>query len=117
MKKIIHVDNSGFFRKIMRVFLEGEGFSVEGFGSPEDANIAIQGGSAAMVISGLELAGTGGEAFIKRTIEDFHGPVVVVSSSLDAKKETALQDIGVKACIGKAGDWKGALRRHLRALE
>ena len=117
MKKIIHVDNSDFFRKLMRSFLISEGFEVEDFAGANDAYIAIQGGTAAMVITGLQLLGAEGDSFVRRTLEAFSGPVIVVSSSLDAKKEAALHGLGIKAAIEKSDDWQKALKPHLAALK
>ena len=117
MKSIIHVDNSGFFRKIMENFLTKEGFEVEGYGSPEDASMAISGGSAAMVIAGLAIAGVEGDDFIKRIIEFYNGPLIIISSSIDKQKEEELLDLGVKAAINKSGKWQEALRPYLAEIK
>jgi two-component system cell cycle response regulator len=117
MKKIIHVDNSDFFRKLMRTFLENQGFEVEDFASAVDADIAIQGGSAALVITGLELAGAEGDSFIKKVVEFLAGPVIVISSSIDKKKEAALRALGVKAAINKTGAWQEALKPYLADIK
>jgi chemotaxis response regulator CheB len=113
MKKIIHVDNSEFFRKQMKAFLDGEGLEVESFDTVEDANIAILGGSAAMVIMGLTFSDAEGDAFLEKVVESFAGPVIVVSSSIDKKKEKDLKALGVKAAINKSGAWQDALRLQL----
>ncbi|MDR3161027.1 MAG: response regulator [Spirochaetaceae bacterium] len=116
MKTIIHIDNSEFFRKVVKSFLGQEGFTVEGFDNAEEAGMAISGGLASMVISGLAFAGMEGEDFIRRTRENYAGPLVVLSSSLDPQKEAALRSLGVKAAISKAGPWQEALKAELAAL-
>ena len=116
MKSIIHIDNSEFFRKIMRRFLAAEGFEVESFSNAEDANIAISGGSASMVIAGLAIAGAEGEDFIRKVKESYSGPFVILSSSIDPEREEALLALGVKAAISKSGTWQKNLRPLLSAL-
>ena len=116
MKKIIHIDNSEFFRKLMKSFLEEEGFEVESFDSPQEANIVIGGGGADMVIMGLAFAETGGEEFLARTIASFAGPVIVVSSSVDGKKAKKLIDLGARMALNKSGPWKDVLKPQLSAL-
>jgi len=117
MKNIIHVDNSEFFRKQMRVFLEEEGFEVEGFDSAAEANLTIGAGSADMVIMGLTFADVDGKEFAKRIVETFTGPVIVVSSSLDKEKSNKLKEMGILAAFDKAGPWKEGIRPHLSALK
>ena len=117
MKKIIHVDNSEFFRKQMRSFLEAEGFEVESFDSAQEASFAIGAGSGDVVITGLTFADLSGEEFVVKVIESFSGPVFVISSSVDQKMEENLVELGVKAAINKSGPWKDSLKPHLSALK
>ena len=118
MKKIIHVDNSEFFRKLMKTFLEAEGFEVESFESAQEAEIVIGAGAADMVIMGLTFADIDGEKFVSRTVESFAGPVIVVSSSADNKeREERLIDLGIKAAIDKSGPWKESLKPYLSVLK
>jgi len=117
MRKIIHVDNSQFFRKLMRIFLEAEGFEVESFDSAQEANMAIGGGLADMVIMGLAFHDTEGEDFLVRTVESFSGPVIVVSSSMDEERTEKLINMGARAALNKTGSsWKEGLKPHLAAL-
>lgn len=115
-KHIIHVDNSEFFRKQMRVFLQAEGFEVEGFGSAQEANLAIAAGGADMIILGLTFADIEGEEFIGRVVNSFAGPVIVVSSSVDMAREEKLLAMGVHAALSKVNRWKESLKLHLAAL-
>ena len=117
MKKIIHVDNSGFFQKFMRAFLQREGFEVESFDNPQDADMVIGSGAADMVIMGLAFADISGPEFIERIREFYGGPIIVISSSLDNDKEKALVSLGARAAINKSGPWQEALKPHLSALK
>jgi two-component system cell cycle response regulator len=116
MKTIIHIDNSEFFRKVMKNFLAKEGFEVEGFDDPEDAIMAISGGQASMVISGLALAGMEAEECIRRIRENYAGPLVVISSSLDPQTASSLMALGVKAALDKSASWQESLKAELAAL-
>jgi DNA-binding response OmpR family regulator len=100
----------------MTNFLIKEGFEVESYDNAEDAAMAISGGVASMVIAGLAFAGMDGEEFIRRTRDSYAGPVVIVSSSLDAARKSALRDLGVKAAIDKSGPWQEALKTELAAV-
>jgi len=117
MKNIIHVDNSEFFRKQMRVFLEEEGFEVEGFDSAQEANLTIGAGSADMVIMGLTFTDIDGKDFAKKIVETFTGPVLVVSSSLTGERANELKALGIAATFDKSGPWKDGVRPHLLALK
>ena len=117
MKNIIHVDNSEFFRKQMRVFLEEEGFEVEGFDSAQEANLTIGAGSADMVIMGLTFTDIDGKDFAKKIVETFTGPVLVVSSSLTAEKANELKALGIVDTFDKSGPWKDGVKPHLSALK
>ena len=115
--KIIHVDNSDFFRKIMGTFLQKEGYEVEGFDSAQEANLAIGGGGADMVIMGLTFVDGGGIEFLDKVVESYAGPVIVVSASLNQQKEEELIDHGAKAAVSKSGPWQETIRAHLAALK
>jgi DNA-binding response OmpR family regulator len=117
MKNIIHVDNSEFFRKQMRTFLQAEGFEVEGFDSAQEANLSIGAGGADIVVMGLAFADIDGKDFVRKTMETFSGPVFVVSSSVDKILEHELHDMGVMAACSKTDAWKDILRPHLLALK
>ena len=117
MKKIVHVDNSEFFRKIVRTFLQAEGFAVESFDDTQEASLVIGSGTTDMVIMGLTFSGLKGEDFLAKIRESFEGPVIVISSSLDTKKEKDLFLQGASAAINKSGPWQEHLKQHLTALK
>ena len=101
----------------MHTFLEAEGFEVESFENAQEANIAIVGGLADMVIMGLTFEDIEGEQLLLRTVENFSGPVVVVSSSMDAKMAKKVLDMGAKAACNKSDRWKESLKPYLAALK
>ena len=117
MKKVIHLDNSEFFRKIVKAFLEKEGFEVENFENAHEADMVIVGGDFAMIIMGLTFADTAGEDYLKRTLGSFGGPVIVLSSSVDAETADRYVKMGAKAAIAKSGPWQEALKPHLSAIK
>ena len=116
MKKIIHVDNSDFFLKLMGTFLQKEGFEVESFQSAQEAIIAISGGGVDMVIMGLTFADMEGEEFLNKIVESYAGTVIVVSASLDKENEKKLLAIGARAAINKSGPWQDSLKPYLKKL-
>ena len=101
----------------MRVFLEEEGFEVEGFDSAQEANLTIGAGSADMVIMGLTFADIDGKEFAKRVVETFTGPVIVVSSTLTGERVKELEALGIVASFDKSGPWKDGVKPHLLALK
>ena len=114
MKHIIHVDNSEFFRKLMKTFLSEIGLDSENFERGEDAMNAVKAGKANCVITGLSLADMRGEEFVKRlTVSNQALSVIVVSSSADEDHITRLKALKVKAVIQKSGDWKTELSNIL----
>ena len=114
MKHIIHVDNSEFFRKLMKTFLSEIGLDSENFERGEDAMKAVEAGKANCVITGLTLADMSGEEFVKRlTVSNQAVAVIVVTSSDDEKQDARLNALKVKAIIRKSGDWKEDLSKIL----
>jgi len=115
MRHVVHVDNSKFFRKLMKVFLSGLGLTCDGYDLGEDAFNAVMSGEVSCVITGLELPDMSGEKLISRIIAFAPSTltiIVVTSSAHDEDRVKALEAMGVKATIQKAGDWKEKLREH-----
>ena len=114
MSRIVHVDNSEFFRKLMKTFLSELGHESENFSRGEDAVNKVKAGKADWVITGLSLADMGGEEFIKRlAVSAQLVPVIVVTSSDEEAQHKRLDALGVKAVIQKSGDWKDTLAQQL----
>ena len=115
MKHIIHVDNSDFFRKLMKSFLSEKGLECEGFEKGEDAVNAVSNGQASFVITGLELPDMSGEELLKRLITlPNKTPVIVVTSNDVTSKENHYKSLGVRDIIMKSDDWKAELRKILK---
>jgi len=114
MKHIIHVDNSEFFRKLMRTFLSEKGLECESLEKGEDAINAVTDGRASFVITGLSLADMSGEEFLKRLmILPQKTPIIVVTSVDEASKHKRLEALGAKSIILKSDDWKNELKKLL----
>jgi len=110
MKHVIHVDNSEFFRKLMRSYLSEKGFECESLEKGEDAVDAVAGNRATFVITGLSLADMSGEEFLKRLMTlPQKVPIIVVTSSDEDVKHKRLEALGVKKIILKSDDWKKEL--------
>ena len=111
MRYIIHVDNSRFFRKMMRIFLAELGLESEGFSHGRDALNALKTGNVSCVITGLELPDMRGEQLIQQ-VKAFGRSmtIIAVTASGDEERVKDLEALGVKATIQKAGDWKEKLR-------
>jgi len=115
MRRVIHVDNSKFFRKLMKIFLAELGLTCDGYDLGDDALSAVMTGEVSCVITGLELPDMSGEKLISRIIAFAPSAltiIVVTSSAHDEERVKALEAMGVKATIQKAGDWKEKLREH-----
>lgn len=114
MRHIIHVDNSEFFRRLMRAYLTEKGLECESFERGEDAVDAVKDGRASFVITGMELADMSGEELVKRLIVmPRKTPVIVVTSSEDAADSKPLKALGVREVILKSGEWKEELNKIL----
>ena len=114
MIRIVHVDNSKFFRKLMKIFLSELGMQSEGFDRGEDAINAVKNGGISCVITGLELPDMTGERLIEEIIATGRSlTIIAVTASGDEERVRNLETMGVKATIQKAGDWKEKLREYL----
>ena len=110
---VIHVDNSGFFRKVMKVFLSELGVDSENFECGEDVLDAIGTRKVSCVITGLELADMSGEELIKQLLFSGHSmTIIAVTSSANDERAQRLAELGVKATIQKGGNWKEKLREY-----
>jgi len=113
MISVIHVDNSGFFRKVMKIFLSELGISAESYDRGEDVLDAVESHRVSCVITGLELLDMSGEDLIKKLLFATHAmTIIAVTSSEDEVRIQRLAELGVKATIQKGGDWKEKLREY-----
>ena len=115
MKHIIHVDNSEFFRKLMKTFMSEKGLECESFEKGEDAVNAVADGRATFVITGLELPDMSGEELLKRLITlPQKTPIIIVTSNDVTEKKKHYESLGVKSIIMKSDDWKVELGKILK---
>ncbi|MDR3114880.1 MAG: response regulator [Treponema sp.] len=116
MKTIIHVDNSMFFRKVLRSFLVEHGFLGESFSHGTEALEAITRKDVALVITGMVLSDMNGWKFIKKTILTSNVPIIVLTSNTSEAEQYGLKALGIKAHILKSGAWKETLLSYLYRL-
>jgi len=110
---VIHVDNSGFFRKVMKSFLTELGVDSEDFSCGEDVLDAVGSHKVSCVITGLELPDMRGEELIKQLIFSGHSmTIIAVTASSNDERAQNLANLGVEATIQKGGNWKEKLREY-----
>jgi two-component system autoinducer 1 sensor kinase/phosphatase LuxN len=110
---VIHVDNSGFFRKVMKAFLNELGVDSEDFSRGEDVLDAVGNHKISCVITGLELPDMKGEELIRQLLFSGHSmTIIAVTSSTNDERVQTLAELGVKATIQKGGNWKEKLREY-----
>jgi FixJ family two-component response regulator len=111
--KVIHVDNSVFFRKVMRVFLAELGIESENYDRGEDVLDAVVTSKVSCVITGLELADMSGEKLIRQLLFSGHSmTIIALTGSADDERAQKLAFLGVKDTIQKGGNWKEKLREY-----
>ena len=110
---VVHVDNSGFFRKVMSFFLTELGLECISYDRGEDVLDAVEAHKVGCVITGLELMDMSGEELIKRLLfASYSMTIIAVTSSNDEVRAHRLSELGVKATIQKGGNWKEKLREY-----
>jgi DNA-binding NtrC family response regulator len=121
VRKVIHLDNSRFFRKLVARFLTGRGFDVESFDNWDDAAMSIAGAPPDLIVTGLALTDCDGPELIEDITGAFLGPVIVMSSDIDKDQDNELVDtlktMGVMASIPKSGGWPRRLGPLLDCLD
>jgi len=110
---VVHVDNSGFFRKVMRYFLTELGLECKSLERGEDVLDAVEAHKVSCVITGLELLDMSGEELIRKLLFATNSmTIIAVTSSSDEERAQRLAELGVKATIQKGGNWKEKLREY-----
>ncbi|MDR0290579.1 MAG: response regulator [Treponema sp.] len=110
---VIHVDNSKFFRKVMKIFLSELGVHSESFDKGEEVLDVIGSRKVSCLITGLELVDMSGEELIRQLLFAAHQmTIIAVTGSEDDERALRLADLGVKATIQKGSDWKEKLREY-----
>ena len=110
---VIHADNSGFFRKVLKVFLTELGVESDGFDNGDDVLNEVGSRKVGCVITGLELSDMTGEELIKQLQYSGHSMTIIAVTSSDSESRIeTLAEMGVKATIQKGGNWKEKLREY-----
>jgi FixJ family two-component response regulator len=110
---VIHVDNSGFFRKVMNHFLSELGLECKSYERGEDVLDAVEAHRVSCVITGLELMDMSGEELIKKLMFATNAMTIIAVTGSDNEVRTQqLSELGVKATIQKGGNWKEKLREY-----
>jgi FixJ family two-component response regulator len=110
---VIHADNSSFFRKVIKVFLEELGIDSNGFERGDDVLNEVGNRKVSCVITGLELADMTGEELIRQLQYSGHlMTIIAVTSSKNETRIKTLEEMGVKTTIQKGGNWKDKLREY-----
>jgi len=110
---VIHADNSTFFRKVIKVFLDELDIDSENYDRGEDVLTEVGIHKVSCVITGLELADMTGEELIRQLIYSGHSmTIIAVTSSDNDDRIKDLEAMGVRATIQKGGNWKEKLREY-----
>jgi len=104
MKKILHVDNSTFVRKIIKNIVIEKGLMFKEAGSATEAIEILKNEEIDLIITGLELADSSGEQFIRDLKKSTHAqvPVIAVTSNNSLESREELFDLGVVDYILKS---------------
>jgi len=104
MKKILHVDNSTFVRKIIKNIVIEKGLMFEEAGAASEAMEILKKGEIDLIITGLELADSSGEQFIRDLKKSTHAqiPVIAVTSNNALESREELFELGVVDYILKS---------------
>ena len=115
MSQIIHIDNSGFFRKIMKAFLSELGIESESYDRGHDALYAAKIGDASSVITALEMVDMSGEELVEQlSLLDRPISIIVFSSIEDNERLRHLEELGVVGFVQKTSNWKEELRKFFK---
>jgi len=113
MGSIIHVDNSEFYRKLMKSYLSELNMETISFESGKEALEEIKNGTSSCVITGLELTDMKGEDFIRQiSALNKNIPIIIYSSNADEEQTKELKTYGVIGMVQKTSNWKEELRKY-----
>ena len=114
MKRLIHVDNSDFFRKVVDRYLENEGIIAESSKHATNALETLKEGNIGLVITGMVLADMNGDLFIKLcNIMAPDVPIIVLTSNSIEKEQKKLEGLRVEAILDKSPGWQKVMRPYL----
>lgn len=114
MSQVVHIDNSEFFRKMMKIFLSELGYESESYEKGRDAIYSLQNKRVACIITEVELPDMSGEELIKQLkIHSQPMSIVALTSITETEKIKHLEALGVLAVVQKSDNWKEQLRKLL----
>ncbi len=104
MKKILHIDNSPFVRKIIKNIAIEKGLQFAETDSASQAMEILKTDEIDLIITGLELADLTGEDFIRNLKKSSYGgtPVIAVTSNNSLESREELFELGVVDYILKS---------------
>ncbi len=109
-KKIIHADNSDFFRKLVKTILSEEGYVTENTDSGAETLTHVEDGSASAIIMGMALKDMSSEELIKNILLSPRKiPVIILTANDDEAEKEKFLKIGFTAYISKSGNWQEEL--------
>ncbi|MBF9017025.1 MULTISPECIES: response regulator [unclassified Oceanispirochaeta] len=114
MKKILHVDNSSFVRKIIRNIAIEKGLQFEEAEGEKAALEILKSKDIDLIITGLELSDTSGESFISNLKKSPHArvPIIAVTSNNSLESREELFEMGVVDYILKSELSKNRLDKY-----
>jgi DNA-binding response OmpR family regulator len=118
--KVVHLDNSEFFRRLMRIFLLKKDVECISCEEANDALEAIKTNNDVIVVAGTYFAGMDLVDFIKeiralpRAI-----PIIILTAGTTSEDQQDLigkLDVDVDAYVEKTGAWETAMSFYLNKL-
>jgi len=118
MYSILHVDNSGFFTRIVQECIASSQMSVLCANDIDGAFVILSEKHIDLIITGMELRGGGGEFFIKQlNSSDFRDiPVIVLTSNDSMQVRTTMFGLGVVDFIPKDKSFRKKLNIFLQKI-
>ncbi len=118
MYSILHVDNSGFFSKIVQECIASSQMNVLCANDIDAAFRILSQQNIDLIITGMELRGGGGEFFIKQlNSSDFRDiPVIVLTSNDTMQVRTTMFGLGVVDFIPKDRSFRKKLNIFLNKI-
>jgi CheY-like chemotaxis protein len=98
-KKVLVVDGEEFLVKIIRDWLESEGYQTEGAENGMEALGRMPRFSPNLVISGIRMPVMGGETFLRRCQENYSGIPVILMSASENWTDQGAKNIGAAGYI------------------
>ena len=112
--KIIHIDNSEFFRKLMRLFLIKEGVEYESFDEANKALDMIKNDNNVIVVAGMYFAGMELADFVQeiRALPHYI-PIIILTSGTASEDQKIIKNVTVDAYVEKTGAWEKSMTFYL----